>query len=466
MNKLSIKLGLAFFFVFFGIIGLLLFFLHESIVNTYVEEEMTTLHTRGNSHRDVLEDNFNQNTIDHVMLMESSSDTSVVIINENLDIIRASTPVNDDMEAIINKVPLKIVSQNKEMFIETDFWTNPYVSTVSTFKYNDQSYFLFMFEPTDNLRILMKEMNQHFIYGTVISLIITAIVISFLTKIITKPLIKMKQATERISKGDFTVELPAFKDDELGRLSKAIYKLADDLKHLTESRKEFLASISHELRTPLTYIKGYADVCRKGLVSQQDKDKYIQVIYEESERVTKLIQDLFELAKIDQNQFSIQKTNVSLNDMLYGLYKRFNPAFDKEGKKLELQIKNEIWAYIDPIRMEQCLLNLLDNAKKYSLHNSTIKIEAFEKKNQIFINIQNESNPIDSRHLPRLFDRFYRVDPSRSRKLGGVGLGLSVVKEIIEAHDGTISFTSKEGIVTVILTLPGGLADETKSIDS
>lgn len=457
MNKLSIKLGLSFFVVFFGITVFLLFFLHQSMVETQVDGEMSSLQLRGNSHRDVLSQSFNQSTLDHVMLMESTSDTIVVVSDNEGNILSSSDTVTPIVQNMINHTASDRMLQSKDAFIETEFWGSPFIATVSSFQTQNQPYFLFMFKPTENLQMMMHEMNEHFVYGSIISLLVTILVIYCLTNIITKPLIKMKQATERMSIGDFSVELPEHRNDELGKLSKAIHKLADDLKHLTESRKEFLASISHELRTPLTYIKGYADVCRKGLISDQEREKYLHVIYEESERVSKLVQDLFELAKIDKNEFAIEKSKVSVNELIQNLFERFQPAFEKEGKKLDLKVSGEIWANIDSIRIEQCLLNLLDNAKKYSLPNSTIKLEVFEKKRKIHITIQNNSLPIDSHHLPRLFDRFYRIDSSRSRKLGGTGLGLSVVKEVIEAHGGTVSFKDSHGLITVQLSLPGGI---------
>ncbi|MET3698466.1 signal transduction histidine kinase [Bacillus oleivorans] len=456
MNKLSIKLGLSFFIIFFGIIVFLLYFLHHSMVETQVEGEMSSLQLRGNSHRDVLEQTFNQDTIEHVLLMESASDTIAVISDGEGNILDSSDTVTPIMEDMIQNTNIETIMFSKEAFIETDFWESPFLATVSSFQNQEQPYFLFMFKTTENLRMLMHEMNQHFMYGAMISLVVTILVIYFLTNIITKPLLKMKQATERLSVGDFSVELPEFRDDELGKLSKAIHKLADDLKELTENRKEFLASISHELRTPLTYIKGYADVCRKGLISDKEKEKYLLVIFKEAERVSRLVHDLFELAKIDQNEFSIQRSKVSINDLVHNLYERFRPAVAEEGKKLDFEVHGEIWAFIDPIRIEQCLVNLLDNAKKYSLPNSIIGLEVYEKKRTIHIEVKNQSYPIDSRQLPRLFDRFYRIDSSRSRKLGGSGLGLSVVKEVIDAHGGTVFVSENEGIITVQLTLPGG----------
>ncbi|MGV2448082.1 UNVERIFIED_CONTAM: HAMP domain-containing histidine kinase, partial [Bacillus sp. ATCC 13368] len=126
------------------------------------------------------------------------------------------------------------------------------------------------------------------------------------------PLIRMKRATEKLSKGDFSVNLPDMGNDELGELSRSIKILAEDLKHLKEERSEFLASISHELRTPLTYIKGYADVSRRKDIGETDRDQYLSIIFEESKKLSNMIMDLFDLAKLDKNTFVINRMEVEL----------------------------------------------------------------------------------------------------------------------------------------------------------
>ena len=143
-----------------------------------------------------------------------------------------------------------------------------------------------MFQDTESVRTLIKRLNEHFLISGWISVIFTFIIIIFLSKGITKPLIKMKEATVQISKGNFSVSLPNTTDDELGDLARSIELLATDLNYLKQERNEFLASISHELRTPLTYIKGYADIVRKRNLSKEENEKYLTIIVEETNRLT------------------------------------------------------------------------------------------------------------------------------------------------------------------------------------
>ncbi|WP_316252533.1 HAMP domain-containing sensor histidine kinase [Bacillus aquiflavi] len=268
------------------------------------------------------------------------------------------------------------------------------------------------------------------------------ITITFLTNMLTKPLIKMKKATKEMSKGDFTVSLPKLGDDELGDLAKSIQVLADDLNYLKLERNEFLASISHELRTPLTYVKGYADITRRHHISEKDRQKYLNIIYEESIRLSNLIKELFELAKIDENTFTIHKENIEICSFFKKIHTKMAPAFYNREIQLEVKCSKNHIVSVDPIRFEQIILNLLDNALKYSEQNSTTTIEVSELDNKTYFYIKDEGQGIPKEHLPYIFERFYRVDKSRARASGGKGLGLAIVKELVEAHNGSISVES------------------------
>lgn len=123
----------------------------------------------------------------------------------------------------------------------------------------------------------------------------------------------MKEATKKLSKGDFSVTLPRPSNDELGELSQSIQTLANDLNYLRQERNEFLASVSHELRTPLTYINGYADIAKRKELSESDRFKYLDIIHEESQRLSRLLKELFDLAKLDQNTFSISKEQIDFS---------------------------------------------------------------------------------------------------------------------------------------------------------
>lgn len=419
------------------------FFLHKGITETRVEEELQSLQARGNSHRAVLEKHFDQETIDHVVLMESESTTDVVIMNHVGEIMGSSS----HLEVLKNYIDIPAGSIPKDGKVIGGNWEEePYISTISPVYIQGQiTGYVFMFENTESVHSLMKSLNEHFLLAGWVSVFFTLIIIFFLTKGITKPLIIMKEVTYQISKGNFSVSLPKTSDDELGDLAKSIEVLASELNYLKQQRSEFLASISHELRTPLTYIKGYTDIVRKRDLNDEDRKKYLTIISDETNHLSVLIKELFDLAKMDQNSFDIQKEMIHLNDFLDGLEQKLAPAFNDEKKNLQFECEANLFLYADPLRLEQILINLLDNARKYSLEGSTIKLKTWRYKNSIHISVEDDGKGIPEKDIPYIFNRFYRVDKARTRSLGGTGLGLAIVQELVHAHEGEISVTSREG---------------------
>lgn len=272
-----------------------------------------------------------------------------------------------------------------------------------------------------------------------------------LSRLITLPLIRMKEATEQLSKGNNHVKLNMERKDELGELANAITTLSDDLDRLKTARNEFLASISHELRTPLTYIKGYADIVSRSTTSPQEQKEYIGIIREETTHLTGLIQQLFELAKMDHNQFLIKKENFSLAMLFNSVSGLVRPAFDEKNISLSVSCDQEIIAVVDPERFQQVLLNVLDNAKKHSGEGTKVTLQGMQNEETISISVIDEGEGIPEEDLPFVFERLYRVEKSRSRQSGGSGLGLAIAKEIVESHGGHISIESERGKGTTVL---------------
>lgn len=435
LHKISLKLGSWFFFIILILESFLFFFLHNNIVQSRVEEELTSLQARGNSHRDVVEKSYKIETLQHIALMESQSSTEVIITNDKKEIMVASNDMDVEEKMILSKKLEDIPRGGK--ILEDRWRSEKYIATVSPFYINgNNSGYVFMFKSTDQVQELISRLNRHFLVAAVLTLTFLVFTIIFLTKAITTPLIKMKKATEKLSKGDFSVHLPKLGDDELGDLSHAIKVLANDLNHLKNERKEFLASISHELRTPLTYIKGYADVARRNSIGPGDRSKYLNIIYEESEKLSDMIKDLFDLAKIDQNTFTINREIINLPIFLQGIYEKMLPAFRAKNIKLHAHCEEDIEVFIDPLRFEQILLNLLDNAIKYSMPDSKTSVHARRENKKIQLEVKDEGAGIPQEDIPFIFERFYRVEKSRSRGFGGSGLGLAIVKELVDAHEG------------------------------
>lgn len=418
------------------------------IAESRVEEELKALQARGNSHRAILEKHFNKETIDHVVLMESESMTDVIITNKNGKVLNSSSEIASLKKYL--KLPASPITAEGQI-VEDNWKDEPYIATISPVEVNGQLIaYVFMFENTASVHSLIQGLNEHFLLAGWISVCLTIIIIIFLSKGITKPLLKMKEATSQLSKGQFSVSLPIASDDELGDLAKSIELLARDLNYLKQERNEFLASISHELRTPLTYIKGYADIVQKRKLPDEEREKYLNIIVEETNRLSVLIKELFDLAKIDQNSFAIQKERIDLRPFFTKMEQKLSLAFQEKGINFTLQCPQNIFIQADPLRLEQIILNLLDNSIKYSQAGADIKLKAWQHKKSIHISIQDNGKGIPEKEIPLIFNRFYRVEKSRTRSLGGTGLGLAIVKELVQAHGAELLVKSKENAGTEV----------------
>ncbi|WP_230980892.1 sensor histidine kinase [Rossellomorea arthrocnemi] len=447
--KISTKLTVYFTIAVFILVVFILIFLHESIVNSRIDEEINSIQSRGESHRDVLEDNYTQQTLQHIALMESKTSAIVVVTDKQKNIIIASDKVSDGMVRVIEKT--FVASYPNSNMLKNDYRNDDYIVSVSSYRANSQEGYIFMFKPTGPLRKLIKELNSHFLIAGWLSLALMIIIHFILSKILTRPLIKMKSATERINRGDYDVLLPQAGNDEIGQLSQAIQKLSDDLKTIKAERAEFLASISHELRTPLTYVQGYTTIAQRKEIGEQERREYLQIIEEETGTIVQLVENLFELAKLDENTFTIYKETVEIGPLLNRLYTKVKPAFVNQNIQLHfVDCTTNMVIYADPIRLEQIFLNLLDNAKKYSNKDTMVTLTVTsDSKNAIF-SLEDEGIGIPEDEIPNIFTRLYRVEKSRSREHGGSGLGLSIVKELVEAHRGDIQVKSTIGKGTII----------------
>lgn len=456
VRKISFKLGLLFFVFVLGIETVLFASLYVTLVNARINEEFEQLLARGNNHRDVLEKSYHPSTLEHVTMMESEAETDVVITNDKGKILYFSDHILPFAKRVIKKSNKNIPYGG--MIVQKNWQRESYISTVSPIRIDGKiKGYVYMFQNTDSIQNMIYKLKHHFLVVGILSVFLTIITIAFLSRIITIPLIRMKQATEKLSKGDFSVRLNVKGGDELAELGKAIQTLAKDLEYLKKERNEFLASISHELRTPLTYVKGYADIARRPTLEEEERAKYLSIIHEEAEHMQKLVKDLFELAKMDQHSFQIEKEPTPLCLFLKKVYVKMYPAFQAKNMSLVYRCDEDITVHIDRQRFEQVMMNLLDNALKYSHQGSTVSIDVRMEKKNVMIMISDEGIGIPEADLPHIFERFYRVDKSRSRTGGGTGLGLAIVKEIVEAHGGSIYATSqcRKG-TTMIITLPKG----------
>ncbi len=421
-----------------------MFYLHRNIINSRVEEEYYTLLANGANHRDVLIENFSETTIKHIVLMEKSKDRAVIITDNKGNII-GSSDISESLSG-------QIVSLIKNVDVETDelltsnWKESPYIMSVHPYISNtNQSGYVLMLQSTGSLNKMVHELTEHFGMAGATSFIVLFIVYAVLSKVITRPLIRMKEATEKLSKGEFNVKLAIKSKNELGELASSIQKLANDLERLKTDRNEFLASVAHELSTPLTYLIGYSKVAMRESLSKKQREQYLEIIVEESNRMKELVKNLLDLARMDENTFTVMKESFSARYFFEAICKLVAPSYDLKNIKLNFVCTEDFQIYADPLRLEQIVINLLDNALKYSKENTEVTLKACKNEGKTRIEVIDTGIGIPQEEIDFIFEKLYRVEKSRSRAYGGSGIGLAVVKELVEAHNGTIEVKSKLG---------------------
>ncbi|MBQ7075863.1 MAG: PAS domain-containing sensor histidine kinase, partial [Clostridia bacterium] len=248
-----------------------------------------------------------------------------------------------------------------------------------------------------------------------------------------------------------------FKSDN-ERLSNGVVVVLHDIteiQRLELSRREFVANVSHELRTPLTTIKTYSETMIDNTENEEDK-YYLNVIGNEVDRMTRLVKDLLTLSSLDHRKLSIVKTTFSLDKLLYEVVTKLSVDAKNNGKVINYTLSSEIPPVsADRDRIEQVITNIISNSVKYTGDDGVINVYAGFLYNEAYIKIKDNGIGIPKESLPKIFDRFYRVDKHRSREQGGTGLGLSIAYEIIKQHNGTIYIDSDVGQGTeVIIKLP------------
>jgi two-component system phosphate regulon sensor histidine kinase PhoR len=220
------------------------------------------------------------------------------------------------------------------------------------------------------------------------------------------------------------------------------------MRRLERVRRDFVANVSHELRTPITSIKGFIETLQSGAIHEpENAPTFLQIIARQADRLNQIIEDLLTLSRIEQEEEEGQ-VNLSLEPLKPVLQAAIQISEVRAAEKeihIDLNCLDGFQAYINPPLLEEAVVNLIDNAIKYSPPNTQVKVEAEQAGEQVLIRVQDQGRGIAMEHLPRLFERFYRVDPSRSRKVGGTGLGLAIVKHIAQAHNGWVTVDSNLG---------------------
>jgi signal transduction histidine kinase len=299
-----------------------------------------------------------------------------------------------------------------------------------------------------SLQITYNTIGRFFLWGGLLAIAVAFLFAFFLSRRILAPVKALISATRNFGKGDFSHRVD-FKDKgEMGELARSFNTMADNLERNEHLRRNMVADIAHELRTPLSNLRGYLEAIQDGVV--RPNKSTVHFLNEEASSLSRLVEDLQELSLADAGELKLvfQPENISR------LVEETVTALQPEAAAKNINISADLptalpEVNIDSHRIKQVLYNLLDNAVAHTGPEGRISVKAWQETDHIFISVADNGEGIPAEDLPLIFERFYRVDRSRTRATGGTGLGLTIVKRLVEAHGGRIDVRSKPGQGTV-----------------
>ena len=307
--------------------------------------------------------------------------------------------------------------------------------------------------PDSSHHMFVSSVHRYLVWSS-IAAIVLAVALSFLlVKRALGPLTQMTGIATRISLGDYSGRAPIITRDEVGQLADAFNGMAESLQRIEQLRKTMLMDVAHELRTPLTNIQGYLEALIDKVATPSRKN--FELLLEETMRLVHLVEGILRLAEADAARTDLHITKIQLSDVIARVMEQFKPQFDKNSLKVETNyIKDKSRLHADLDKISQVISNLLQNALQYTPTGGTVRVFMESLTGERKVVFANTGGELAEEDLPFIFERFYRAEKSRSRDHGGAGIGLAIVKELIEAHKGRIGAEVYDNEIRVWFTLP------------
>jgi two-component system sensor histidine kinase BaeS len=291
-----------------------------------------------------------------------------------------------------------------------------------------------------------------FLAAVAVAMGVSAGLAVLLSALLARPMRQMANAARHIADGDYATRVPAGGPNELASLADSFNLMARSLEEQERQRREFIVNAAHELRTPLTNLQGYLEALRDGVIAPTPEQ--FGSLHEEAQRLVRLSRSLDSLADNENHDRAQSHVDVELSGAIRSAYEMARPAFEAKDIAVEISVPDELAVRAEPDRLAQVLANLLQNASRYTPSGGRAAIQAAVERSQVIVSITNSGDGIPAGDLPHVFERFYRVEKSRDAARGGAGIGLAIVKEIVEASGGRVGAVSEDHSTKFWFSLP------------
>ncbi|WP_075750120.1 ATP-binding protein [Bacillus cabrialesii] len=319
-----------------------------------------------------------------------------------------------------------------------------------------------LISPISGVEQMVNQVNLYMFYAVISTLVITILVSWLLSKFHVKRIEKLREATDKVASGDYDIHLENSYGDEIGVLAsdfnimaKKLKQSRDEIDRLEKRRRQFIADVSHELRTPLTTINGLVEGLNSNTIPEDNKEKCFSLISEETKRMLRLVKENLDYEKIRSQQITLNKLDVPLIEVFEIVKEHLEQQAEEKQNKLTIQVEDHIIVHADYDRFIQILVNITKNSIQFT-QNGNIWLRGIEGYKETIIEIEDTGIGISKEDIEHIWERFYKADISRTNTAyGEYGLGLSIVKQLVEMHQGTVEIKSEEGKGTkFIIRLP------------
>lgn len=306
--------------------------------------------------------------------------------------------------------------------------------------------YLVMVVSIDPIDATTSVLKSQLVYVTIIALLISSIISIFISRRLSRPILKITQSAKKLSKGCYDIEFEKGGYAEVDELADTLNAATKELGNTDKVRKELIANVSHDLRTPLTMIKAYSEMIRD--LSGNDKikrEEHLKVIIDETDRLSRLVDDMMDLSKIESGLISLNKTRFNINEIVENIVNGFKILNQDKNSEFKITVPKEAFVMADKTKIEQVIYNLMINAVNHTGKNKKIEAKVTTFGKRIKVQIKDNGVGIAKENLPNIWTRYYKVDKTYKRTTTGSGLGLSIVKNILEKHNSNYGVESDVG---------------------
>lgn len=383
-----------------------------------------------------------------VNLMADGLDASILIVDTNGHVLLSS----ENAAIIQQTVPQDMLDKiGKSHFEVSDmgglFESSQYAAVTAIIMPGDTRIgYVITAVPAGGLMQYMVSNLRIYLLSALVVLMVFSVIIYAVTYRMVKPLREMAAATRRFAEGDFSCRVRVRGKDEVAELATALNSMAVSLSATENMSRSFVANVSHELKTPMTTISGFVDGILDGTIPPEKQEHYLRIVSDETKRLARLVRSMLNLSRIDNGSLRLNPVSFDLTEVTCGALLSFEPRIEEKQVEIEgLADCERVPVTADYDLIGQVVYNLLDNAVKFVNKNGTITVDIQRQDGRVYFVVRNTGAGLSPEEMPRVFERFYKTDRSRSLDKTGVGLGLYIVKTVINLHKGEIYVRSVQG---------------------